>query len=244
MTTTSGPTASTPRTDAGPDALLDTAAARGRILGRIRSAQGRSGAPDRAERQAITDWIAKRSVGPQPTVGADRVAHFEAQAARMSSTTERVASMTEVPHAVARYLAAHDLPKQAVCWNTLGALHWAQAGLSVQARRPNGDDLVGISGVFVAVAETGTLMMLSGPDTPASMHLLPETHIAIVPIDRVVAHYEDGFALARDERGQLPRATNMVSGPSRTGDIEQTIVLGAHGPYRVHVVLVGQEAAR
>jgi len=40
-------------------------------------------------------------------------------------------------------------------------------------------------------------------------------------------------------RGQLPRATNLVSGPSRTGDIEQTIVLGAHGPYRVHVVIVG-----
>ena len=91
---------------------------------------------------------------------------------------------------------------------------------------------------FVAIAETGTLMMLSGPDTPASMHLLPETHIAVVPTERVVAHYEEAFALARDERGQLPRATNLVSGPSRTGDIEQTIVLGAHGPYRVHVILV------
>jgi L-lactate dehydrogenase complex protein LldG len=89
------------------------------------------------------------------------------------------------------------------------------------------------------VAETGTLMMLSGPDTPASMHLLPETHVAVVPAERVVAHYEDGFALARAERGTLPRATNLVSGPSRTGDIEQTIVLGAHGPYRVHVVIVG-----
>ena len=70
------------------------------------------------------------------------------------------------------------------------------------------------------------------------MHLLPETHIAVVPADRVVAHYEDGFKRIRSERGRLPRATNLVSGPSRTGDIEQTIVLGAHGPYRVHVILV------
>jgi L-lactate dehydrogenase complex protein LldG len=157
----------------------------------------------------------------------------------MSSTTERVAGMADVPGAVARYLDAHGLPKHAVCWNTLGGLDWAGAGLEVEARRPHGEDLVGISGAFVAIAETGTLMMLSGPDTPASMHLLPETHVAVVPAERVVAHYEDGFALARAERGTLPRATNLVSGPSRTGDIEQTIVLGAHGPYRVHVVIVG-----
>jgi L-lactate dehydrogenase complex protein LldG len=229
----------TTESDASSDAL-DTTANRARILSRIRSAQGRNAEASNTQRESIADWIAKRSIGPQPTVGADRVAHFEAQAARMSSTTQRVARMSEVPLAVAAYLQAQGLAREAVCWNTLGGLDWAAAGLVVQARRPQGDDLVGISGAFVAIAETGTLMMLSGPDTPASMHLLPETHIAVVPTNRVVAHYEEAFALARDERGQLPRATNLVSGPSRTGDIEQTIVLGAHGPYRVHVILVGE----
>ena len=229
-------------TDPHPDPELDTTDARRRILARIRSAQGRQGAPSVGERRAVDDWIARHAVGPQPGVGADRVAHFEAQAARMSSTTERVASLSDVPGAVARYLSAHALPGEAVCWNTLGGLDWAGAGLQIEARRPHGDDLVGVSGAFVAVAETGTLVMLSGPDTPASMHLLPETHIAVVPAERIVGHYEDAFALARSERGTLPRATNLVSGPSRTGDIEQTIVLGAHGPYRVHVVIVGAPA--
>jgi L-lactate dehydrogenase complex protein LldG len=218
---------------------LDTSAARSRILARIRSAQGRGPAPTAGELRAVDDWIARRAVGPQPTVSDDRIAHFESQAARMSSTTERVARLADVPAAVARYLDAHGLPKRAVCWNTLGDLDWKGAGLDVEPRRPHGDDLVGISGAFAAIAETGTLMMLSGPDTPASMHLLPETHVALVMADRVVGHYEDAFALARTERGRLPRATNLVSGPSRTGDIEQTIVLGAHGPYRVHVVIVG-----
>ena len=197
---------------------LDTSTARRHILDRIRRAQGRGGEPLASEREAVTDALARHTPGPLPTVGPDRVAHFEAQAHRMSSTTERVAT---------------------VCWNTFAGLDWAGAGIDVQPRRPQGDDLVGISGAFVAVAETGTLMMLSGPDTPASMHLLPETHVAIVSADRIVAHYEEGFALIRAERGQLPRATNLVSGPSRTGDIEQTIVLGAHGPYRVHIVIVG-----
>jgi L-lactate dehydrogenase complex protein LldG len=217
---------------------MDTSESRRAILDRVRRAQHRDAAGSAGEREAIEEWIARRAVGPQPTVGADRVAHFETQAARMSTTTERVAAWSDVPAAIARYLDAHGLGRRAVCWNTLAGLDWVGAGLQLEARRPNGDDLVGISGVFAAIAETGTLMMLSGPDTPASMHLLPETHVAVVPAERILAHYEDGFALARRERGQLPRATNLVSGPSRTGDIEQTIVLGAHGPYRVHVVIV------
>jgi L-lactate dehydrogenase complex protein LldG len=217
---------------------LDTSAARRRVLDRIRRAQGRSGEPLPSEREAVDEVLARRAPGPLPTVGSDRVAHFEAQAQRMSSSTDRVATLSQVPAAIAAYLDAQGLTRKAVCWNTFAQLDWAGAGIEVEARRPHGDDMVGISGAFVAVAETGTLMMLSGPDTPASMHLLPETHVAIVSADRVVAHYEEGFALIRAERGQLPRATNLVSGPSRTGDIEQTIVLGAHGPYRVHIVIV------
>jgi L-lactate dehydrogenase complex protein LldG len=71
--------------------------------------------------------------------------------------------------------------------------------------------------------------------------LLPETHIALVPMSRIVPAMEDAWALARAELGSLPRAVNFISGPSRTGDIEQTIVLGAHGPYRVHLVIIEGE---
>ena len=97
------------------------------------------------------------------------------------------------------------------------------------------------TGCFCAIAETGTLMLCGGPHTPATVSLLPETHIALVPAGRIVAGMEEGFALARAELGRLPRAVNFVSGPSRTGDIEQTIVLGAHGPYRVHLILLTAE---
>ena len=103
-------------------------------------------------------------------------------------------------------------------------------------------DRVGITGCFCAVAETGTLLLLSGTDTPATVSLLPETHVALVDTARIVATMEDAFALLRAERGEVPRAINFISGPSRTGDIEQTIVLGAHGPCRVHLVLVGEGA--
>ena len=96
---------------------------------------------------------------------------------------------------------------------------------------------------FSAIAETGTLMLLSGPQTPATVSLLPETHIALVDISRIVPTMEDAFALLRAEHGSLPRAVNFISGPSRTGDIEQTIVLGAHGPCRVHLILIGSDSS-
>ena len=126
----------------------------------------------------------------------------------------------------------------AVVWPELATLDWKTAGITTEARKAEGHDLVGITGIYCAIAETGTMLLLSGERTPASTSLLPETHVAIVPTARIVNAMEDALALVRKERGELPRATNFVSGPSRTADIEQTLVLGAHGPYRVHVVLV------
>jgi L-lactate dehydrogenase complex protein LldG len=110
--------------------------------------------------------------------------------------------------------------------------------MSVETRPTTGDDRLGITSVFCAIAETGTLVVISGPDTPTATTLLPDTHVAIVAGNRVVDTMEDAFALIREERGGMPRAINLISGPSRTGDIEQTIVLGAHGPFRVHILVV------
>jgi len=107
------------------------------------------------------------------------------------------------------------------------------------ARPATGDDKVGLSGSYCAIAETGTLMLLSGRDTHGTTSLLPDTHIAIVQTSRIVRSMEDAFDLLRKEHGSLPRQVAFVSGPSRTADIEMTLVLGIHGPYRVHIILVG-----
>ena len=81
-------------------------------------------------------------------------------------------------------------------------------------------------------------MMFSSPDCAAATSLLPETHIAVLPTERILRTMEEAFALLLEEQAKLPRAVNFVSGPSRTADIEQTVTLGAHGPYRVHVILL------
>ena len=220
---------------------MDTSAARRNILARIRSAQGRPAAPTDAERAAADDYLARHPAGPRPELprrAAELVARFTLEAERLSTTVAEVIARPTRPPKRSLSSSRLNLGTDAVAWPSLARSSVGRRGLDVQLRKPADADLVGITGCFCATAETGSLVLLSGPETPASGALLPQTHIAIVPASRIVAAHEDAFALMRAERGELPRAVNFVSGPSRTGDIEQTIVLGAHGPYRVHVIIV------
>ncbi|MDP2822065.1 MAG: lactate utilization protein C [Sulfuritalea sp.] len=211
------------------------------ILGRVRAGLHRSATNAAAGREAMLAALANRSHGPKPAIDANPQAlleRFRIKSEALSSTVDVVAQESDAPAAIARYLTSMNLPKAAVVWPSLAVLDWATAGLGVEGRGARDADLVGITGCFCAVAETGTLMLCSSPATPAAVSLLPETHIAIVRAARIVPYMEDAWDLARQELGALPRAVNFISGPSRTGDIEQTIVLGAHGPYRVHLVIV------
>lgn len=213
--------------------------ARTRILARIREAQGRPESPAAGELAAVRSHLQAHPRNPGPRVSEDRAALFRERALALVSTVEDVPALAEVPARVAAYLRERSLPERAVCWTGLEVLDWAASGVQVEARGARGDDMVGITGVFCAIAETGTLVVLSGPRTPPSASLLPETHIAVLERERIVATMEDAWALVRGEEGGMPRAVNFISGPSRTADIEQTVTLGAHGPYRVHIIVVG-----
>ncbi len=228
-----------------PTSVANNRTARDAVLARVRKSLDKVERP--AARSAADAYIAAHAHGPRPTLPADLVAHFVRRATDMQSTVERIAERRDVPAAVARYLDALVLPPAlaaqkshaGVCWPEFAGLDWAAAGLAIEARPTAGADRLGVTGAFCAIAETGTLVVLAGADTPTATALLPDTHIAVVRAERIVSGMEEAFALIRRERGALPRAINMISGPSRTGDIEQTIVLGAHGPYRVHVLVLG-----
>jgi L-lactate dehydrogenase complex protein LldG len=213
--------------------------ARDDILGRIRQALGRGGPVAPALRDEALAYIAGHRAGPQPPADWEPVARFLERAQAMACTVSRVESVGQAPAAAAAFLAEARLPARAVVWPDVAAWDWAGAGIATEARRARGDDLVGITGAFCAIAETGTLVLLSGQGSPGSVSLVPENHVAVVSADRIVASLEDALALIRAERGALPRALNLVSGPSRTADIEQTVTMGAHGPYRVHVIVAG-----
>ena|SRR5438093_4453816 len=217
------------------------------ILARVRGALGKSRSDDAAIAQAQR-YLAARAQGPRPRMPADLLTRFVSRANDMESSVDRVGARSDIPAAVRRYLDRLVQPPASegfisnagVCWPEFAALDWSGARLDIEARPTVGQDRLGITGVFCAVAETGTLVLLSGADTPTATALLPETHVAVVAATRIVSGMEEAFALIR-ERGPLPRAINFISGPSRTGDIEQTIVLGAHGPYRVHILVLTSE---
>ncbi|HET9337385.1 MAG TPA: lactate utilization protein C [Casimicrobiaceae bacterium] len=229
-----------------PGAIDDNASARDAILARVRAALGKE--DDRgAAAAAASAYVAAHAQGPRPAMAGDLVERFVRRATDMESTVERIASLARLPQAVARYIDALDLEPaiadqrshRGVCWPEFAELDWAGAGLAIEARPTQGNDRLGITGTFCAIAETGTLVITSGAATPTASMLLPDTHVAVVRPDRIVAGMEEAFELVRAERPGMPRAVNLVSGPSRTGDIEQTIVVGAHGPFRVHIVVVG-----
>jgi len=169
---------------------------------------------------------------------------FEEMALSLAATVGHIAASTDVPAAVADYLAGQNLPATVKAAPALKSIPWDnRPTLEVAYGVAVDSDAVSVTPCVAAVAETGTLVLHSGPDTPSTLNFLPDTHIVVVRRSQVTGSYENALDSIRDKDkgGLLPRTINMISGPSRTGDIEQTIQLGAHGPRRLHILLVDGE---
>jgi L-lactate dehydrogenase complex protein LldG len=153
----------------------------------------------------------------------------------------RVADLDGVPGAVADYLAAQNLPGSMIMapHPELQAIPWsARPLLDIREGRAEGTDAVSVQHGFAGIAETGTLMLPSAPERPVTLNLLADTEIAVLRASAIVGAYEEAWDRLRAEVGAMPRNVMFITGPSRSADIEQTLELGAHGPRRLHVVLV------
>ena len=218
--------------------------ARAQILGSVRRALGRG--PVEGEAAAVLDrrlaehaanLIPDRTALPPAGV----VDLFVRMAEAVQTTVDRVASADAVPAAIADYLARHNLPTDIVMAPdpALDAVPWRDRPLlTIHRGRARVDDAVSVTAAFAAIAETGTLMLTSGADHPSTLNFLPDTHVVVLRADQVVGPYETAWNRLRARGTGMPRTVNFVTGPSRTGDIEQKIQLGAHGPRRLHIVLI------
>jgi L-lactate dehydrogenase complex protein LldG len=83
-------------------------------------------------------------------------------------------------------------------------------------------------------------MLTSGADNPTTLNFLPDTHIVVLQASDIAGDYETLLGRLRERygAGTMPRTINWITGPSRSADIEQTLILGAHGPRRLHVIVV------
>jgi len=229
------------------------AGSRERILGNLRRALKRDGEGDSAARTVAERLAAHRpNTIPARAAAGDRdkrIALFQAMAEEVAATVARIAHLDQVPAAVADYLARHNLPSQLVVtadpqlapipWHDRPTINWRQ-GIA------GAEDLVGLTSAFAGIAETGTLMLLSGPQLPTRNNFLPDNHIVVLPADEIVSSYEEGWERLRSSmppgQGQftMPRTVNLITGPSRTADIELKIELGAHGPRRLHILILDE----
>jgi L-lactate dehydrogenase complex protein LldG len=221
--------------------------ARDSILSKIRRSTA-SPSDDSGRRATVVERLATHPTGIVPArgqvEGEARLALFREKAEGVSASVVRVGSAAEVPAAVADYLRSKNLP-QAIRRGAdarLAGLPWdAEPQLAVTIGPSDGQDLAGLSHAMAGVAETGTVVLTSGPDNPTTLNFLPEHHLVVVAAEDVVGDYETAWARVRAVfgAGRMPRALNMITGPSRSGDIEQTILLGAHGPRSLHLIVVG-----
>jgi len=174
--------------------------------------------------------------------GEKRLALFSKMAEACDCTLARVGSLAEVPGAAKEFLRANNLPAdlRIAPQPDLQALDWpknATFGLA-------GDEHpVGLVKAWAGVAESGTLMTLSGPEHPTTLNFLPDTFIAVLEAKDLLGTYEEGWKKLRGRKQSgafMPRTVNWITGPSRSADIELTLQLGVHGPRRVHIILVGE----
>lgn len=172
-----------------------------------------------------------------------RVALFARYVEREFGTVARLANLAAVPEAIAAYLAQQNIAPALVAapHPVLQGIPFAEKPLlSVRFGTCGPGDAVSLQHGFAGIAETGTLMVPSGPTRPTSNNLLPDTAIVLLDASDIVACYEDAFDMLRAEQ-KMPRNVMLITGPSRSADIEQSIELGAHGPRRLHVLIINGE---
>jgi L-lactate dehydrogenase complex protein LldG len=218
--------------------------ARDDVFANIRRSLGVTG-KEATRRGIVAARLQEPARGPIPARGqgstAAKMATFITEAQRVSATVVVLEHAAAVPAEVARYLRDSNLPLQV----RIGAdvrltqLDWHSAGMTTLDGASAGADLSAVSHAFAGVAETGSVIVLSGPDNPVTLNFLPDNHIIVLSAADLFGDLESVWAKLRRDlgKGVMPRTVNIITGPSRSADIEQTLLLGAHGPRRLHILI-------
>ncbi|WP_353570132.1 LUD domain-containing protein [Candidatus Albibeggiatoa sp. nov. BB20] len=205
------------------------------ILNNIRQSLGRYVLGVTTE-QSLTYSLKNPTQHVKPQWEQDNLQRFIQQLESVSGSYEHIGSITEFPDAVMRFLQQHELEPEILCDAQLKvSCSWPEE-LTLQHRPAKAGDSASVSYAFAGVAETGSIAMLSSENNPTSFNFLPDNHIVLLEQKNIVSYIEDVWNTIRHQ-ARTPRTVNIITGPSRTADIEQSIQLGAHGPCHLHVII-------
>ncbi len=212
--------------------------ARDEILGRVAKAVGRDEIDPETETR-LTERLRHSPAQLRPRWDGDPIERFVAKLRAVAASVDVVGTVSDVPQSVQTFLRENDIPLVVTMApdDRLNLYPWPD-DLEISRRNVVPDDVTSITAAEAGVIETGSLVLRSSPKSPTGMNFLPENHIVILHQEQLVKNLEDGWVSAHDSSGGVPRTVNLVTGPSKTADIEQTIEYGAHGPRRLHVVLL------
>lgn len=214
------------------------------ILGNIRRGLKR-GEATQDQRQAVTNRINKhaRNIVPQRAQlpHDQQVALFIEMATEAAAQIYQLESINDVPKTCANWLKDQQINTLVTASDEeITSLDWSSAtNLTCVQRVAEIGDVASLTTSFAGIAETGTLMLHSGATSPTTLNFLPDNHFVILKRSDIVGPYEDAWQKLRDKtNGDLPRTVNMITGPSRSADIEQTLQMGAHGPKDLIILLI------
>jgi L-lactate utilization protein LutC len=212
---------------------------REQVLSRIRAALGRSDA-DSEGLEAARARISQHARQIEPAFTEPLAQRFRDKLVSAYATVVSVDSLSAAASEIERYLGDSDAGKQLLISgeDLIQHIEWPES-IELQQRIATGEDRASVTSALCGIAETGTLMLVSGEESPTSLNFLPDYHIVVLRSDQLVPRLEDAWDKLRASFTQMPRTVNFISGPSKTADIEQTVEYGAHGPRCLHVVMVG-----
>ncbi len=214
---------------------------REKILGGVRSAV-RKDPGHLASVEDLAKYWKSRPSAPRPPVGDDLVETFSSRIQEFASTVVRLDSLEAVPRYIAEYAGTGEDENITLVTGEdprLENLPWDTAPeIRREVRKAERTDNIGLSQAFCAVAESGSIVLLSGKADPTSNDFLVDRHIILLAEDDIVPYHEDAWKRIREAGSSMPRAVNFISGPSSTGDVDLTLQVGVHGPRTLHVVIV------
>lgn len=215
------------------------------ILNKIRKQTAKDGKAESLRIKAVAERLVKKTRGIVPDLPDVKMVTINKfiEEAQKADATVTSCDRAKLCSDILDYLQDNELP-QSICMGNDPRLTSIKKELSKEIKvivgPSDGDDLVCLTQADIGISESGTLGVLSGPQNPTTNNFLPKHHIVLLNKKDIVRHYEDLWDKVRKKYGaeKMPRTVNLITGPSRSGDIEQTLILGAHGPTKLHIILV------